>query len=234
MNRDHRDRQIGAIAALGEPARRTLYEYVISQPGPVSREQAAEAVGIGRPVAAFHLDRLVREGLLAVSYSRLSGRSGPGAGRTSKLYERASTEVSVSLPQREYELAARLLVKAIADSAVEEPYESLDQAARGLGETIGQEVRELCGRRPSRRRIREAALSMLRDRGFEPYVDREGSVRLRNCPFHALAADQPELVCGMNLALIQGMVSGLGDPAGGKAVLDPAPNRCCVALRGWS
>jgi predicted ArsR family transcriptional regulator len=75
---------------------------------------------------------------------------------------------------------------------------------------------------------------MLGERGFEPYVDPEGAVRLRNCPFHALATDQPELVCGMNFALIQGMVSGLGDEAGGEAVLDPAPDLCCVALRGWS
>jgi predicted ArsR family transcriptional regulator len=110
----------------------------------------------------------------------------------------------------------------------------LDQAAHQLGVTIGREARQQCGRRPSRRRIREAALSLLRDRGFEPYMDSDGVVRLRNCPFHSLAADEPELVCGMNLSLIQGMADGLGDEAGGEVVLDPAPALCCVALRGWA
>jgi predicted ArsR family transcriptional regulator len=234
MTQDHRDRQIGAIAALGERARRALYEYVVSQPEPVSRDQAAQAVGIGRPLAAFHLDRLVHEGLLQPSYRRLGGRSGPGAGRPSKLYQRASTDVSVSLPQREYELAARLLARAMAATPVEQPREALDEAAHELGESIGREARERCGRRPGRRRIREAALSLLRDRGFEPYFDAEGVVRLRNCPFHALAAEQPELVCGMNLSLIRGMTDGLGDEAGGEVILDPAPPLCCVALRGWA
>ncbi len=232
MNGAQRDRHIGAIAALGERARRALYEYVVSQPEPVGRDQAAQAVGIGRPLAAFHLDRLVQEGLLEASYRRLGGRTGPGAGRPSKLYQRASAEVSVSLPQREYELAARLLVRAVATSPVEETRTALEQEAHELGETLGGEVRERCGRRPGRRQLREAALGMLRDRGFEPCTDPQGTVRLRNCPFHALAADQPELVCGMNLALIRGMIAGLGDQAGGEVVLDPAPGLCCVALRG--
>ena len=160
MNAAQRDHHIGAIAALGERARRMLYEYVVSQPEPVGRDQAAQGVGIGRPLAAFHLDRLVEEGLLEASYRRLGGRSGPGAGRPSKLYQRASAEVSISLPQREYELAARLLARAVASLPEEEPRASLDRAAHELGETIGQEARAVCDRRPSRRRIREAALAM--------------------------------------------------------------------------
>jgi predicted ArsR family transcriptional regulator len=216
MGQEDRDRQIGAIAALGERARRALYEYVVSQPEPVGRDQAARAVGIGRPLAAFHLDRLVLEGLLHPSYRRLGDRTGPGAGRPSKLYQRAPTDVSVSLPQREYELAARLLARAVA-SPGERPREVLDRAARDLGMTIGREAREHCGRRPGRRRIREAALSLL-----------------RNCPFHSLATAEPELVCAMNLSLIQGMTDGLGDDAGGEVVLDPAPAVCCVALRDWA
>ncbi|TMD02360.1 MAG: transcriptional regulator [Chloroflexi bacterium] len=198
---------MGAVAALGERARRALYEHVVSQSEPVSRDQAARAVGIGRPLAAFHLDRLVQEGLLEASYRRLGGRSGPGAGRPSKLYSRADAEVSVSLPPREYELAARLMARAIA--------------AR-------------CGPRPSRGRLREAALGVLADRGFEPSADGRGDVRLRNCPFDALAADEPDLVCGMNLALVQGLVGAVDEEMGGDAVLDPAPGLCCVALRGWS
>jgi len=232
VGRDHRDGQIGAIAALGETARRALYDYVVSQGEPVSRDQAAAAAGIGRPLAAFHLDRLVREGLLVATYRRLGARAGPGAGRPSKLYGRAPGQVSVSLPHREYELAGRLLARAIAASG-EAPRKALDREARDLGETIGGEVRERCGPRPSRKRVRDAALTTLRDRGFEPYLDGEGTVRLRNCPFDALATDQPGLVCRMNLALIDGIMSRLRDVAGGEVVLDPQPGACCVALRGW-
>ncbi|TMD99743.1 MAG: transcriptional regulator [Chloroflexi bacterium] len=233
MTRDERDRQIGAVAALGERARRALYEHVVSQSEPVSRDQAARAVGIGRPLAAFHLDRLVQERLLEASYRRLGGRSGPGAGRPSKLYSRADAEVSVSLPPREYELAARLMARAIAGSGAE-PRRTLDREARAVGAGLGEEARARCGPRPSRGRLREAALGVLADRGFEPSADGRGDVRLRNCPFDALAADEPDLVCGMNLALVQGLVGALDEEMGGDAVLDPAPGLCCVALRGWS
>ena len=233
MTREERDRQIGAVAALGERARRALYEHVVSQPEPVSRDQAAAAVGIGRPLAAFHLDRLVQEGLLEATYRRLGGRSGPGAGRPSKLYARAGAEVSISLPPREYELAARLMARAIAGSG-SAPRETLDREARAAGAGMGEEARVRCGARPSRRRLREAALGVLSDRGFEPWGDGRGDVRLRNCPFDALAADEPDLVCGMNLALVRGLVGALDGGMAADAVLDPAPGLCCVALRGWS
>jgi predicted ArsR family transcriptional regulator len=233
VSRQERDRHIGAIAALGERARRALYEYVVAQAEPVSRDAAAQAVGIGRPLAAFHLDRLVQEGLLVASYRRLGGRSGPGAGRPSKLYSRAEADVSVSLPPREYELAARLMARAIAAGGGE-PRRTLDREARAVGVGLGEEARVRCGSRPSRRRLREAALEVLADRGFEPSTDAGGDVRLRNCPFDALAADEPDLVCGMNLALVQGLVGALGPEMEGDAVLDPAPGVCCVALRGWS
>lgn len=234
MSRELDDRHIGAIASLGERARRELYLYVVSQPEPVSRDQAAQAVGIGRPLAAFHLDRLVHEGLLEASYRRLGGRSGPGAGRPSKLYGRAAAEVTVSLPAREYELAAKLMARAIASSAADGRSASLEEAASVLGESMGQEVRDRCAARPGRGAVREAALGLLRDRGFEPHVDGCGAVRLRNCPFKALAAEHPDLVCGMNLALVAGMLRGIGSSAGGEVVLDSAPGQCCVAIRGWS
>jgi predicted ArsR family transcriptional regulator len=71
----------------------------------------------------------------------------------------------------------------------------------------------------------EAALAA---RGYEPY--REGTgLRLRNCPFHALAVEFPPLVCGMNLALLEGLLEGL-EPTGMTARMDPRPGECCVVL----
>src|SRR5436309_13449272 len=102
------DSHIESIASLKEPLRRALYRYVVEQPEPISREQASRALSISRPLTAFHLDKLVEEGLLDVSFRRLNGRSGPGAGRPAKLYHRSTRQVAVSLPPRSYELAARL------------------------------------------------------------------------------------------------------------------------------
>ena len=78
---DERDERISALAALDEPLRRRVYRYVIAQGSPVGRDEAAAALGVARSVAAFHLDRLAKVGLLDVEYRRPPGRAGPGAGR---------------------------------------------------------------------------------------------------------------------------------------------------------
>jgi len=219
--------QISAIAALNEPIRRALYGYVLERPGPVGRDEAAEAVGITRELAAFHLDKLLEEGLLDVEYRRLSGRTGPGAGRPAKLYHPSRRQVQVSLPERRYELAAHLMAEALEGKG-SDPAGALEVAARRFGESLGAEARRQIGRRASQVRLLDTACAVLRDQGFEPIRTDDG-VRLRNCPFDTVAKEHITLVCGMNLALAQGLVAALG--ADGVDVrLDPMPGACCVAL----
>ena len=219
--------QISAIAALNEPLRRNLYAYIIAHADAVGRDEAAEALGITRDLAAFHLDKLLEEGLLDVEYRRLTGRSGPGAGRPAKLYRPSARHVRVSLPERRYDLAARLMAEALEDPAGD-PKAAVDRAARRFGETIGVQARRHLGRRPSATRLLERACDVLREYGFEPVGVGE-EIRLRNCPFDAIAKDHNALVCGMNLAMAEGLVAGLG-AEGIDVRLDPLPGTCCVAL----
>src|SRR5512143_226320 len=128
---------IEAVALLEEPVRRALYEWVIRDGDPVSRDQAAAGVGVSRALAAFHLDRLVDGGLLSPEYRRLSGRTGPGAGRPAKLYRRGPRQVTVSLPDRSYEVAAMLFADTIEGTQGEIPPEPLRVAAHGLGRSAG-------------------------------------------------------------------------------------------------
>jgi len=219
--------QISAIAALNEPIRRALYAYLLERSVPVGRDEAAEAVGITRELAAFHLDKLLEEGLLDVEYRRLSGRTGPGAGRPAKLYHPSRRQVEVSLPERRYQLAAHLMAEAMEEKG-SDPAVALEGAARRFGESLGTEARRRMSRRATQTRLLDAAWAVLRDHGFEPM--RSGAeIRLRNCPFDAVAKEHITLVCGMNLALAQGLLSGLG--ADGVDVrLDPKPGACCVAI----
>ena len=128
------------IGALADPLRRDLYLYVCAQDHPVARDEAAEALDVPLHKAKFHLDRLADDGLLDVEFARLTGRSGPGAGRPSKLYRRAAREIAVSLPEREYELAGRLMAEAIAESGRSGTpvLEALRQVAAEQGRTLGQ------------------------------------------------------------------------------------------------
>ena len=107
------DRQLDVVASLGEPVRRALYRYVAGRGVPVGRDEAAAGTGISRPLAAYHLDKLVEEGLLDARFERPPGRTGPGAGRPAKHYLRSARQVEINLPARDYELAARLLAQAI-------------------------------------------------------------------------------------------------------------------------
>ncbi|HEU4946366.1 MAG TPA: helix-turn-helix domain-containing protein [Kribbella sp.] len=216
--------RISAVAALDEPTRRRLYDHVARQPGPVGRDEAASAMDLPRTTAAFHLDRLVDEGLLDVVYERRSGRTGPGAGRPAKLYRRSACEVTVSLPERRYDLAGQLLATALEESARsdEPPQAVLDQCAYRFG-------RNLAEAREAGREAAEDVLRILEDQGYEPRVE-PGAVTLENCPFHALAQEHTDLVCGMNLKLLDGLLDGLGS-TGLAAELDPSPERCCVRLQ---
>jgi predicted ArsR family transcriptional regulator len=220
------DPQVAAVAALDEPTRRRLYDHVVRQPEPVSRDDAAKAVAVPRSTAAFHLDRLAGEGLLDVVYERRSGRSGPGAGRPSKLYCRSGTEVAVSLPGRRYDLAGELLAAALAeaDRSGAPPRAVLERRAGETGRRIASDARSA---RP-RMGPRQAALGALESYGYEPRTESERVV-LVNCPFHALAEQHTALVCGMNLHLLQGVVDELAG-SGLHPRLDPEPGRCCVVL----
>ena len=229
---------LAPLSSLDDPLRRRLYEVVTSQPGPVSRDEAASAAGIGRALAVYHLDKLVESGLLTASYQRPPGRSGPGAGRPAKMYARSDREFAVTVPPREYELAARLLVQAVEADPSDRSRTALAGAARRLGTELGSAFRpspadrdaggrDAAGPEAGERDVK----GVLSQQGYEPCSGAEGVNRLRNCPFHQLAEQHRELVCGMNLAPVEGLVEGLGAD-GWHPALDPRPGQCCVAIGG--
>jgi predicted ArsR family transcriptional regulator len=228
MIRNTFTKQIGNLAVLDEPVRRRLYLYVAGQSGDVSRDQAARATKVSRALAAFHLDKLVEAELLQAGFRRLRGRGGPGAGRPSKVYRRSSVQLDVSLPQRRYELAAHVFAGALAKTDSEAVRGALREAARETGHRLAEEAGEGDRRAEPLTRASRA----LEACGYEPRRASEGEddVVLSNCPFDSLRPKCPALVCGMSLALIEGLIDGLG-VEGVRARLAPRPGACCVALR---
>ncbi|UUY51709.1 transcriptional regulator [Streptomyces yangpuensis] len=220
-------KDIDVIAVLQDPVRRRLYEYVAAQGREVGRNEAAEAVGVARTLAAHHLDRLAEAGLLESGSRRLTGRSGPGAGRPAKVYTRARVERSVSLPARDYRTAAELLAEAAEEAGLDA---GLRAAARRRGEALRGSAAPCGG-------LAEA-MELLAARGYEPHLEAGeageggegglgGVVRMRNCPFHVVAERFPPLVCGMNLALLEGLI-GPDGPV--RARMDARPGECCVVV----
>jgi predicted ArsR family transcriptional regulator len=212
--------QVSSVSSLDDPVRRRLYEVVCERTEPVGRDEAAAAAGVGRALAVYHLDKLVEFGLLTATYQRPPGRSGPGAGRPAKLYARSGREFTVTVPPREYELAARLLVQAVESDPTGRSRAALVDAARRLGAELGS-------------RFPGNLTGALAGHGYEPIRGADGVIRLRNCPFHQLAEQHRDVTCGMNLGLIEGIAAGLGAD-GVRPVLDPKPGHCCVAIGGQS
>ena len=219
--------RVSGIGALAEPARRALYEFVVAQPEPVGREQAAAGVELPLHTAKFHLDRMVEEGLLEVEFRRLTGRTGPGAGRPAKLYRRAVRQISVSLPERRYDLAGEILAAAV-DRAGREHLpveEAVREAAEAAGRRVGAGVAEA-------QEVPDEAMrttQVLTAHGYEPRT-RDDEIVLGNCPFDALAREHTRLVCGLNECFLDGVLTGLGCTRL-TATLDPEPGLCCVKLR---
>ena len=203
------DEEFDALAALGDRVRRRAYRVVAGGAAPVGRDEVAERLGIGRTLAAFHLDKLVAAGLLETSYARRSGKTGPGAGRPAKLYRVAAAEHAVSVPPRAYRTAAELLAEALEQTGAED---------------VLYRVAERHGRRAG---ACPDVTALLTEHGYAPAPAGADRIELRNCPFHRLAEQFPPLICGMNLALITGLLAGGGEWA---ARMDPAPGRCCVTL----
>lgn len=224
MTPDDLAAQLESLALLEEPARRRLYQYVAAQPGDVGRDEAARATRTARPLAAFHLDKLVEAGLLEVTFRRLGTKTGRGAGRPAKLYRRAARQFELSLPQRRYELAARILAGTLMAADPDTVRPLLFDIARRWGETLAAET-PAPGRAGMARVLRALAAC-----GYEPQTGPDQEVSLRNCPFDALRRDCRDVICGMNLPLVQGLLAGLKETEV-EARLVPHTELCCVRLR---
>lgn len=206
---------VAGLSSLGDPVRRRLYDYVAARDEAITRDDAAAATGIGRSLAAYHLDKLAEVGLLTVDYARPPGRGGPGAGRPAKRYTRTQQEMAVTIPPRNYALLATLVTTAVAADTTDTVRPAVDAAARAAGQAAGT----------------TDLMDALRAHGYEPATDPDGGIELRNCPFHRLAREHTELVCGLNLELIAGLLEAAGQPPQ-RAVLHPRPGRCCVLVHG--
>jgi predicted ArsR family transcriptional regulator len=218
MLRRARSDRIASVAALDDPMRRALFDFVCGHGSAVSRDVAADALHISRRVAALHLDKLTEQGLLLVEYRRLHGRTGPGAGRPAKLYRRSDNTVSVSVPERRDDLVGELFVTAVAESIkTGTPVaEILNRTAFEAGRAMGAATGDV--------------FTALAEAGYEPFHPEEDrGLALRNCPFHRLAQQYTDLMCGLNLQLLRGLTEGAGDTSY-TLVLDPGSDRCCVRL----
>ena len=229
------------ISILGEPTRRALYDYIVEVGDWVGRDEAADALSLERGTAAHHLEKLSDGGLLEIGFQRLTGRQGPGAGRPAKLYRRAHHDIDINLPPRDYRLAGEMLAAAVDRSRIDhvDIATALDEAATAAGR---ESVARVVARRATRpgapgesdalepAASRRLVIDLLQAEGYEPQTRPDDSIVLRNCPFHQLAQEHVDLICGMNLCLVTAAIEAIDD-ARLETRLVPHETLCCVQLR---
>jgi predicted ArsR family transcriptional regulator len=226
------EHRIAGIAALDQPLRRDLYRLIAGRDDWTTRDDAAEALGVARSVAAFHLDKLAESGLVEVRFERTNGRAGPGAGRPSKLYRPSQDEVSASVPERRYDLAGSLLATAVdvAERTGAPVADCLSATAHAAGCQIGEDARDAAPSLEGGDDRRRAVLEVLAQHGYQPELRDHDEIALANCPFHRLAEQHRTLVCGMNLDFVRGLLDGSGQSDLLTARLAPEPGSCCVRI----
>jgi predicted ArsR family transcriptional regulator len=229
MAEQSRQRALAAAAALREPTRRRLYRYIERQPKAVSRDEAAAAVGVSRALAAFHLDKLIDVGLLRSEFRRLSGRTGPGAGRTSKLYRRSRHQFALTLPARRYDVLARLVAQSVTEG---QPVASAHGPAYEYGRALGARARRRIRGRQDPERLFTCVEDVLDSFGFDPYRPDPGEIRLRNCPFDPIARQYTPVVCGVAQAMLAGVAEGTG--AQGLQIRREMQSDKCCGILSWS
>lgn len=209
--------KVAVVASINDPIRRSLFEFVSHSDQPVGRDAAAEALGMARSTAAFHLDKLVEEGALDVQFKRISGKTGPGSGRPAKLYCLRASEIVVSIPERHYELVGSVLAAAIGES--DRTGEPIGEVLSRVSSATGRELGEQAG----------TLETVLEQTGYDPQPDGNGGLVLLNCPFHQLVGNHPDVVCAANLGLLQGAAEGSCDCTH-DIVFDPGEGHCCVRI----
>lgn len=219
-----------ALGALQDPSRRALYELIRVADAPVTREDAAAAVGLSRKLAAFHLEKLIEVGLLVAEFER--GARPPALGRPPKTYRASGRSVSVSVPERRLEDLGTMLLDAVATARPDEtPTDAALRVGYETGEQIGAALRSKgkLGRIGAERALNLVDVA-LRERGYEPERPSSKCLRLRNCPFVPLAQQATQVVCALNQRFVAGILDGLQATAL-EAVLAPSATRCCVEVR---
>lgn len=208
-----------ALASLGDPVRKRLFDLVRDAGQPMSRDQCVAELMLPKSTVRTQLDRLVEEGLLLVEFRKMGARTGPGSGRPTKLYTAAQHEVSASIPPRHYDLAAQILATAVQRSMESGAAvgDTLSAVAFDAGRELGAQAGSIAG--------------VLERNGYAPEVDSEGGIIMANCPFHRLSEDHTGVVCLLNGALLNGALAGCGDQ-GSRIVPDENLSHCCARIVG--
>lgn len=197
--------------SFGDPTRRAIYLHAHTQRDDgVTAAQVADTFGLHPNVARHHLDKLAAGGHLDVTTARPGFPA--GAGRPSKRYRAAATQVTLDIPVKADDLVLTLLGRALSRL----PQHEAEAMAEEVGEEFGQTIARAMGSDASSgHRSLRSALHVVADaltaHGFAAHTEKRGNeLRIVNnhCPFGEVAIDHP-VICAVDRGMVKGMLRSL-------------------------
>jgi predicted ArsR family transcriptional regulator len=198
-HRDRREQRLASHRALAGASRVRVLE-ALRLNGSATVLELAELVGLAPNTVRLHLDQLVDAALVARARAEPTGR-----GRPREVY---TAVAGADVTEGAYRELARLLAETLASVGP-----AAEPAAMATGRTWGSELVAQSGDDDvaAASNERERVVALMDDLGFEPRLAQdEGAVEMHHCPFHQVAAQHSDVVCGLHLGLMQGALSQLG------------------------
>lgn len=195
------------LEAVGDPDLRETLLWARAEARPVDADQLAAAHEIHRNVARSRLERLAAAGLLTTSFERRTGRSGPGAGRPSKVYTVAPGLDAIEFPARRYESLLGLLVAGL-------PAEGRAETLREVGVAFGRELAQTARLRPAKTLATafDRMCAAVRSLGYQAAVsevtEHGAVIATPTCPLRPFVRRNPEAA-----EIDRGMWAGLAATA---------------------
>ncbi len=198
MDRDH---ELSAV--LADNTRYQIYRWIAEQPGAdVTVADVAGEFGLHPNVARMHLAKLEQAGFLTTGLRRAAA-----GGRPAKLYRLSELVVTFGFPPRRYQLLSRLALDALSAGGTR------DDALRVCREAGAVEGRRALAGDVEEPADRESAAALVtsvaEEQGLLPevhWLDGSLSVTVNNCSFRELSGADPDLVCAMHRAFLEGVL----------------------------
>ncbi len=199
-----------------------IIEFFRASERPLSAREIAGELGLHLNTVRFHLDALIRHGLVR----REEGRS-DGPGRPSAQYV-LTPGMNRSGP-RNYQLLSEMLLSHLAGQ--DDPAAAAQSAGEAWGRYLVQPPA------PGQRLATTDGLlrltDLLSDVGFAPELSTgpaaETEIRLRHCPFLEMAETHRDLVCGLHLGLMRGALQELGTGLRTESLIPFVDPQSCLA-----
>lgn len=172
---------------------------LLEQKGGMTVDELAESVGISRTAVNQHLLALECDGYIRKDSVRKTG------GRPGRVY--VLTDEGANLFPKKYSWFSRLLIRTLRDQMGEE---RLSEYMYDLGiQTSADAIPRLVGKNRTERVVE--IVKIMNEAGFAARVipsegsDRVPRVQCKNCVYHDLAKDYPE-VCRFDIGFLSGLM----------------------------